>query len=373
MNYFIQEVITKTDLKNFLDLPWKIYSKDPLWVPPLKLALNDLFSKKHPFYETSEMKSWLLWENKEIKGRISAIINHDYNKFHNENCGFFGFFETADNSPEITKALFDTVENYFLEKNIKTIHGPVNPSTNYECGLLVKGTQDPPQIMMTYNPMEYQSLFEKAGYTKEKDLIAFNLPIDRPLPETIAKIAERIEKSENITYRVLNKADWDNEVDRMHEIYNDAWEKNWGFVPMTKKEFYHTAKDLKSVVEEDLIIFAEVNKEVAGFIIGLPDFNQIFKTIPSGKLLPTGIFKLLFGKKKINRCRVLTLGLKQKFRNRGLEAILIKKIQEMAIKKGLKEAELSWILEDNIKMIKPIERLGGEPYKTYRIYKKELQ
>jgi hypothetical protein len=214
---------------------------------------------------------------------------------------------------------------------------------------------------------------EENGYTKAKDLLAYEVDYPVTMPDVIVKIAERAEKKNRITYRYLNKADFKGEVDRMLEIYNDAWEKNWGFVPMTEKEFRHTAKDLKTIVDERLVVFAEVDGEPAGFIVGLADLNQVFKTIPSGSLLPTGLFKLLTFKKRVSRMRVPTMGVKKKFRKIGLETLLYRKCQLNAEETGLyKSCEASWILEDNIEMNKPLIRMGFDAYKTYRIYEKNL-
>ena len=188
----------------------------------------------------------------------------------------------------------------------------------------------------------------------------------------ISKISKKVEESANITYRIINMKNWTSEVALMREIYNAAWEKNWGFVPMTEKEFAHTAKDLKTVIDPNLVLFVYVKNEPAGFIVGLPDYNQIFKTIPTGKLFPTGLFKLLSGKKKINRFRVLTMGVKEKFRNLGLASLMYVKAYENA-RKTYRECEMSWILESNFNMNRPLQLMGATPYKRYRIFEKVLR
>jgi len=366
----ITEVLTKKDLKNFINVPWTLYKDDPNWVAPLKMAVKELFDPKHPFYKTSSIKSWLLESEGVYIGRISAVYNTAYNEFHNENAGFYGFFECSNNQQAANK-LLETAENFLKEKhNIEKIYGPMNPSTNYECGSLVEGFDDPPQLMMTYNQKYHAELMEKSGYTKAKDLLALNINMDFEMPEVFRKVSERAEKRSKVTYRHLNKKDWDNEIEKMIEIYNSAWEKNWGFIPMSREEFYHTAKDLKTVADERLIIFVEVDGDPAGFVVTLPDLNQALKHNPSGNLLPTGIFKVLFHKKYVDRCRVITLGIKAKYRNLGLGPLMYLKSYDVVKQIGYRETEMSWILEDNNDMCKPLFRMGGEVYKKYRIYEK---
>lgn len=371
MTIEIVKVENPSQLRRFINVPWLIYKNDPMWVPPLKMAVNDLFKSTHPFYETGEVASWLAVANGQDVGRISAVDCKSHNQYHDEKTGFFGFFEAKDQAA--ADALFATAEAWLKERGLTTVRGPFSPTTNYECGLLVDGFDDPPQIMMTYNPKSYLGMIEGLGYQKSKDLLAYQADTNFKMPEVIKKIAERTEKRSKITYRMVSKKNWQKEVDLMLEIYNDAWEKNWGFIPMTEKEFRHTAKDLKSVVDERLVLFAEVDGEAAGFIVTLPDFNQVLKKIPSGKLLPFGIFKLITGLKKINRVRVITLGVKAKFRNIGLGPLLYQKAQEIVVNQtDYKEVEMSWVLEDNKDMNKPIIMMGAKPYKRYRIFEKSI-
>ncbi len=368
----IHPVRNSMEKKSFVNLPWNIYKNDPHWVPPLKMAIKDQLNPKHPFYETAQTELFLAKQDKDIVGRMMAINPIAYNKFHGTNVGFFGFYE-AIASVSVSKELFKAAENWLKEQGLEQIMGPFNLSSNYEAGLLVDGFDDPPQVMMTYNPRYYMKHLEENGYTKEKDLLAYEVDYPVTMPEVIVKIAERAEKKNRITYRYLNKSDFEGEVDRMLEIYNDAWEKNWGFVPMTEKEFRHTAKDLKTIVDERLVVFAEVDGEAAGFIVGLADLNQVFKKIPNGSLFPTGLYKLLTFKKRVSRMRVPTMGVKKKFRKIGLETLLYRKCQLNAEETGIyKTCEASWILEDNIEMNKPLIRMGFNPYKTYRIYSKSL-
>ncbi len=364
----------KKDLASFVDLPWSLYKDDPNWVPPLKMAVKDLLNvKKHPFYTTADTKCWIVLKNNSAVGRIMAIHNYTYNNYEKNKIGHFGFFESI-NDIEVTKLLIETAENYLKSKGLEYTSGPMNPGTNYECGLLVDDFNDPPQIMMTYNPPYYETLLSKLNFTKAMDLLAYNVTSNFSMPKIILDIAERTEKKSKVTYRTLNLKNWTSELDTMFEIYNSAWEANWGFVPMTKDEFYHTAKDLKSIVDPSLVHFALVDNVAAGFILTLPDLNQVFAQIPSGNLSPMAIFKILTAKSRINRVRVITMGIKKEYRKMGLETLLYKH-NHAAIQKNpkIKNIEMSWILETNLEMNKPLIRMAGEHYKRYRILERKIK
>jgi hypothetical protein len=363
----------KADRVRFINLAWKIYQDDSVWVPPFKMSLEGLFNKKHPFYTKAQVQAYILMDdNGQDCGRILAIHNRAHNEFHQEEVGFFGFFECI-NDPIAADILFQACREWLRSQGLQKMRGPVNPSTNYECGLLVDGFHDSPQIMMTYNPTYYAELFSSVGLSQVKDLYAYTMPTTVVMPEVVQKISKRSETSHKITYRPIDKKRWDQEIDNLIDIYNDAWEKNWGFIPMTDAEFHHTAKDLKSVADPRFILIAEVDKKPAAFLVCLPDYNQVFKQIPNGSLFPTGLFKLLTPKKRINRVRVITLGVKKEYRKIGLEALLYIKIQEEVLKaQGYVESEMSWILEDNLNMTKPLVRMGAKPYKTYRLFEQVI-
>lgn len=363
----------KKDKSRFIDLPYKLYINDPHFVAPLKMAVRDLLNEdKHPFYKTAKIKPFLVTKNGEDVGRILAVSNQAYNQFHQSQIGYFGFFESIEDQ-EVANLLLKTCESYFLAQGFKEMQGPMNPGTNYECGLLVNGFLDDPQIMMTYNPPFYPKLLENYGLSKAMDLLAYKVDVHFQMPKIILDIADRTEKKSKVTYRTLNMKKWNEELEIMFDIYNSAWEENWGFVPMTKKEFFHTAKDLKSIVNPNLVHFAEVDGKPAGFILTLPDLNQVFKQNPSGKLTPFSLYKILTAGKRISRVRVITMGIKKEFRKIGLETLLYKHNHEEIKKNPLyKEIEMSWILENNLEMNKPLIRMGGPAYKTYRIYQKAV-
>jgi len=372
MEPMIRGVDDKKTLDQFIDLPFNIYKDSPYWVPPLKITVKDLFKPKHPFFDQGKTKSWIGEIDGKVVGRITAIINRAHNEFHEEKVGFFGFFECIDDE-KIAGALFKKAEDYLKAEGMESIRGPVNPSTNYECGTLIKGFEEMPYLMMTYNLPYHKKLIERQGYSKAKDLISYGLKSDFEMPEAFKRIAERIQTKYNVTYRHINLKDWKHEKKVIIDIYNAAWEKNWGFVPMPRKEMEHLINEMKLLVEEKLITFALVDGKEVGFITTLPDYNQIFKEIPNGRLLPFGIFKLLRPKKYITRVRVLTLGILPEYRKMGIPSLLFIKAKEEAQKAGYTDSELGWVLEDNLPMVKPIIKMGAIPYKTYRIFEKSLK
>jgi GNAT superfamily N-acetyltransferase len=360
------------DRKRFINLQWSIYKNDSSWVPQLKMEISKLFKSKHPFYETADAAFWIATKDGKDVGRIMATVNHNFIKFHNEQTGHYGFLEAIDD-PEVFRALFNTAEEWLKSQGMEKIQGPFNPSTNYECGNLILGHGERPVMMMPYNPEYYQSRIEEQGFGKAKDLIAYHLDAKFEMPEIIKKVSERAENKNNITYRTVSKKDWMKEVDLMYSIYNDAWEHNWGFIPMTKDEFYGMAGDLKMVADERLILFAMVDGKEVGFIVALPDLNQVFHKIPSGSLFPTGIFKFLNAKKYMTGVRVLTMGVKQDYRKFGLASILYQRCHQNILKyPKYKDIEMSWILEDNLNMNKPLIRMNAKPYRKYRIFEKGI-
>ena len=363
----------KKDKKVFVELPWSIYKNDPNWVAPLKMAVNDLLNQKtHPFYKTANVKAWVAILNGKIVGRIIGIHNFTYNNYVNNQIGHFGCFESI-NDQSVANALIQAASEYLKDQGMTSIQGPMNPGTNYECGILVDRYDDPPQIMMTYNPPYYQTLLNKIGFIKSMDLLAYNFYPAQTLPKIITDIAERAEKKGKITYRPVDLKNWKAELDIIFDIYNSAWESNWGFVPMSKDEFAHTAKDMKPIVDPTLIKFALVDGVEDGFILAVPDLNQVFKQIPSGNLNPMTIYKLLTAKKRITRARVIMMGIKKEFRKMGIETLLYKHTQ-VSLRKNpkIKCVELSWILETNIEMNKPLIKMTGEAYKRYRLLEKAL-
>lgn len=370
-NIEIVEVSSESDKKKFIEFPYELYKGNSYWVEPLRFDVkNNLSEKKNPFYNHSKLKLWMAKKNGEIIGRIAGIINDNHNKFHNDKVGFFGFFECI-NDRNAAKQLFDKAAEFVKENGMEILRGPVSPSTNDECGLLVDGFDKPPVMLMPYNPEYYGELLESYGFKKAKDLFALWISKDviknEQMMNKLDRISDMIIKKENLIIRKVNLKDFQNEVQKVREVYNNAWESNWGFVPMTEDEFKHIAANLKMVVDPLYVEFAEINGETVGFSLALPDINQAIKGL-NGKLFPFGLFKFLANKKKIDQLRVIIMGVKKEYHKKGIDAIFYRDIIRDANNHGIKGAEISWVLEDNFAMKQTAEKLGAKVYKTFRIY-----
>ncbi len=330
---------------------------------------RQLFSTKHPFHRHADVEHYLAFdESGEVQGRISAIVNHAHNQYWNDKVGFFGFFDSIDN-PLVSAALLSAAENFLKNRGSDTIRGPMNFSTNEECGLLVDGFDTPPAVMMTHNPPYYSSLLEQAGMEKVKDLLAYQM-FEGQLTDRVREFGRKLEDRLEIRFRFFNRSDFNAEVERFKSIYNSAWEENWGFVPMTDAEIDLMATNLKLVLDPRLIQFAETyDGEPVGFILGLPDLNVVFKKL-NGKLFPFGILRLLYGKHRVGRARILAMGVKPQFRRKGIDTVLYLRAYEAGTSVGYRWGEFSWILADNVLMTKAAETMGSKPYKTWRIYEK---
>lgn len=368
----IQPVQTKEDQKEFINLPWKIYEDDPNWVPPLKLDMKAWFSPKHPFYEYGEMQCFLAKMNDVVVGRVAAINNPLYNEHHiGEPTGFFGFFESIDNQ-EVANALFDKVRVWLKNNGFVKIQGPASPSSNYDFGLLSKGFEDSPRIMMTYNPPYYEALIRNYGFDQAKLLYAYKIDTNKAIQnERIKRGAAIVKKRTGVTIRKLRKKDLNKEMKHVKKIYNTAWEANWGHVPFTERELDQLGKGLKLIADEDLLLFVEINGEVIGKALAIPDFYYIQKQM-NGKLFPFNFLKLFRQRKKIKWARVITLGVLPEYRNKGLDALLCYELLKAAQSKGILYGEGSWILEDNMMMNRAIQNVLGEVYKHYLVFEMKV-
>jgi GNAT superfamily N-acetyltransferase len=372
-------VASSRQLRQFIDVPWRIYNATdhPQWVPPLRIAVADaLNTRSNPFYKTADRELFLALRDGKPVGRIAAIENRAHNEFHQDRVGFFGFFECADDQ-EAAGALFAAAEAWLRGRGLDTMRGPMNPSTNHECGMLVRGFRWHPMIMTTWNPRYYPTLVENAGFAKAKDLLAYFFPMEGErafeMPERVKAVAQRALAGKQLTFRDLDLKNFKAEVDRCWEIYNDAWEPNWGFVPMSKESFFHEAQVLKYIVFPQFTFMAEVNGEPAGFMIIVPDFHHAFKAVGNGRLFPTGLFKLLAAKKRLRTGRIMILGARAEYRNRGIFALFANEMFRRGREFGAIGAEASWILEDNEKLNKPLEAMGAKEYRRWRIYERSVR
>lgn len=374
MSVTIKELNFK-QLDKFISFQWKIYADDPNWVPPLRIERKEFLDPgKNPVFGHLDIAFYMAFDGKgEEVGRIAAIVNKNHNTFHEDKVGFFGLFECIHDQ-KTAAALFDQAFQFLKNKGCDTMRGPVNLSTNDDCGLLVEGLNEPAQIMMTYNPEYYIQLFENYGFVKSKDLLAYKIDVPDTPPERLKRGAELIQKRGGFTIRTINVKDFKNEVKRIKAIYNSAWERNWGFIPMTDAEFDHLGTQMKQILDPDFLFIAEHNGVPVGFSLTIPNINEALITIRDGKLLPFGLIKLLWHTRpgKLQSVRVITLGITPEHRNSGMDTIFYYRSFEAAIRKKIKWAEMSWILEDNIPMNRPLINMGAHVYKRYRIYDKKI-
>lgn len=375
----IVPVTDKAGKRKFVDFPYTLYDrKNPdyaLWVPPLRMAVwESLDTVKNPFYKRAQIQLFLAERAGQVVGRIAAIKNDAHIEYHHEPVGHYGFFECI-NDQGVADALFAAASSWLKDKGLKIMRGPVNPSTNHECGLLVRGLSQHPTIMTTWNPKYYEELHDQAGFVKAQDLVAYWLPTDKgvDLPPKVIDYADRLQKEGNFTFRDFSLKHFDRDVAVAFEIYNAAWEDNWGFVPMTREEFVFAAKDMKMALDPRFAFIAEKDGKPAGFMLALPDLNHIFKRIPNGRLFPIGIFKVLIGRRMMKTVRILTLGVKKEFRQGGIFALFTVESFRRAKRYGMVGGEPSWILEDNESMNKPWRDLGAPLYRRWRIYDREIR
>jgi GNAT superfamily N-acetyltransferase len=374
-NVEVTPVRSSADRTAFIRLPYSIYQGDPNWVPHLEMERRDFMNpKKHPFFEFGEVEFFLARREGQVVGRIAAVNNPRYNEFQGTHVGFFGLFECV-NDAGVARALFEAAASWLRAKGFVSVIGPMSYSTNGEVGTLIEGFSTPPAIMTTYNPSWYPALIEACGFTKAKDLYAWELSSSTPPPEKVARIAEKIRQREGVTVRPVDMKQFDAEVARVKAMYNAAWEKNWGFVPMTEHEFDHLARDLKQMVRPELALVAEVKGQPVGFALTVPDANEAIKAA-NGRLttfgLPIGLAKLLLASRRIRRLRLILLGTVEGYRRRGLDAILYLDTLNKARELGYEGGEISWTLEDNHLVNRAIESMGGQKSKTYRVYEKPL-
>lgn len=367
----IKKVETKKDLKKFILFPWKVYKNDSNWVPPLIRDMKEKVSKKrNPFFEHAEMDLFLAHKNGEITGRIAAIMDENHNKFHNEKIIFFGLYESF-NDPDTAMSLLDEVSDWGRERGMETLRGPMNLSMNDECAFLFEGFDSPPYIMMTYNPPYYLELMEKYGMVKAKDLYAFHMTKDHQTTEKVQEIVDLIRKESPLTLRTLDMKNVDQEIEKVKYVYNNAWEKNWGFVPWTDTEMDYMAKKLKQFADPSVVILAEDKGKPVGFAFGFPNYNEILKEM-NGRLFPTGFIKFLLNRNKIKSVRAVVFGILEEYRLTGVSYLLYSEMERNGLASGYEECEMSWQLEDNEPVNRFVASIGGKIYKKYRIYEKKI-
>ncbi|XSG83909.1 MAG: hypothetical protein ACPW60_09210 [Methylohalobius sp. ZOD2] len=370
----LQPVTHIRHLTEFIRLPYRLYGNDPHWIPPLRLERSQLLSRKNPYFSHAHWQGWLAWRGSRPVGRISAQIDELYLEQHHRKVGFFGMLEAVDDE-EVFARLLAQAESWLKKEGMESIQGPFNLSINHECGLLVDGFQQPPMIMMPYNPPYYADQLEKHGYRKAQDLLAYLLSARTAPPEGASQLAAKA--AETIRVRPLDRPRLTEEFELLRSLFNDAWRDNWGFIPFTRAEFQEMGKMLSHIVPDDFVQIAEMNGEAVGMIAAMPDLNQLLSGL-DGRLLPFNWLKLLWRWKTAypDAGRVMLMGIPRKWQQNLLGAAiayrLIEALRLAGLAQGMRQMELSWILEDNTRIRGIIENLGAACYKRYRIYAKTL-
>jgi GNAT superfamily N-acetyltransferase len=368
----VEEISDKNGLDRFIRFPWAVYKGNPNWVPPLLSEIKFILGRKNPFFEHAEAAYFLATEGSAVVGRIAAIIDRNHISIHNEKVGFFGYFECL-RDPVIGERLLEAASSWLRQRGMEIMRGPMNPSMNDECGFLLEGFDSPPMIMMSYTQPYYLEYMERCGLYKVKDLFAYISIIDDvAVVERLERLSQGVYKRiPGLTVRPAILKDFDRELERVKDIYNSAWSKNWGFVPMTDAEINSMAKRLKPLIVPELLIIAEVDGKPAAFFMVVPDYNQVLQRL-NGRLLPFGVFKFLWYSHRITDIRGITLGVKEEYRRKGIEGLLYLESFRAAKRRGYKRAEMSWVLEDNSLVQRGCELMGGKLYKKYRIFEKAL-
>ncbi|PQO32295.1 GNAT family N-acetyltransferase [Bremerella cremea] len=365
----IEPVATKRQQNEFIDFAWTLYREDPLWIPPLRQNLKELVNfAHHPFYTRNKVQCFLARRDGKVVGRIAAILNVGHIERYDEKRGFWGFFESVDDT-EVSGALFDAVKAWFAEQGIHKMRGPANPSLNHEVGTLVEGFDSSPAFMMTYNPPYYEKLILDYGYEKTQDLYAFwgHLNMLEGLDPKLQFIVDEAKKRFNLKLRRMDRRRFKEDVYTFLDIYNRSLVGTWGFVPIDKSEVDKMAADLKHLLVPELTSVCEVDGEVIGSMFGMLDYNPRIKQI-DGRLFPFGFFRLLWNKKAIKNMRLISTNVVPEYQRWGIGLVILERLVADLRAWGVEEVEFSWVLESNHLSRASLERGGAKRSKTYRMY-----
>jgi hypothetical protein len=374
----VREVLSRGERRAFVRLPWRLYRGDALWVPPLRSAVErGLDPTRNPFYQHAERRLYLAWRDGRPVGRIAAIVNRLHNELHQDRLGFWGYFE-SENDPEAARALLDCAAADLRQHGMTQMIGPMSPSINGECGILVEGFDRPPVILMPYNPSYYDSLVTQAGHQKAKDLLAFLV-----LPANVADDLESMQRLERLCavvrrrhptlrVRTLDMRNYEADVVMIGHLSNAARTNNWGFVPVTDDELRAMARDMRRVADPETVLIAEVEGKAVACMVNLPDVNPVLRKL-NGRLLPFGWLRLLWGRRSVRGMRIFDTAVPEEYRRLGATPLLFLEMIRSGQRRGYTYAELSWVAENNLASIQTTESaLHPRLYKRYRVYGREL-
>jgi hypothetical protein len=366
-------VLTRRDQKAFLKLEVELYQGDPNWVPPLWMTRRELVGfKYHPFYDDAARQAFIVRRGGKVLGRVLAIVNHAHNRRYDEKLGFFGFYECADDL-EASNKLFLTAVQWLKGQGMTAVRGPVNPSQNYDCGLLISGFDSPPTYMIPYNHEYYAKLIEAFGFAKTQDLFSYEAHIDilEDIDPKLKFVIDEATRRFKVQCRPIDRKRFNADVRSFLEIYNLSLQQTWGYVPMSEAEIDHQSAGLKYLIVPELTSIAEIDGKPVGAGFGLLDFNQLIKKI-NGHLLPFGWLTLLTGKKKIDRLRLISTNVLPEYQKWGLGLVTLARILPDAVSFGIQVGEFSWVLESNSLSRGTIERGGAKRTKVHRLYDRPL-
>jgi GNAT superfamily N-acetyltransferase len=371
----VRAVQNSRGIKEFIRVPWAIYADDPAWIAPLKLERRLHFSSLNPFFKHGRWQGWVAYMNDKPVGRISAQIDDLHRERYGQNTGHFGFLEAIEDT-QVFSALCKMAENWLLEQGATEISGPLGFSLNQECGLLVEGFESPPVLMMPHSRPWYGKLLEEQGYLPAKDLLAYWVNVDFEPSEVLLRVLNRYDGK--IKLRTLNRSRFGEEMELLRDMFNDAWSENWGFVPFTRAEFAELGTSLRLLVPDEFIQIAEIDGEAVAFIAALPNINELITDL-NGSLFPFGWLKLIWRLKKGRAVtgRVPLMGVRKKYQKKAIGSALtflvVDAVRHKLFERGIKEVEMSWILENNTGIRAFLENVVEcSIYKRYRIYQKKL-
>ena len=368
----IRKVLSEKDLMRFINFPHQLYKRDENYVAELNLLTKKMLSNKNPFLKHSEIALFLAIKRGVVVGRIAAIYNKTHLSTYNDNAGFFGFFDTINNI-SVAKMLFEACGQWLADKGVKKIIGPTNLTTNDSCGLLIEGFQFSPMVLMPYNKDYYNHLCTQLGFTKLIDLNSYstNETVLDKYNHVYLRGLEKM-KLNRITIRNLFSKTFQQDMAQLRLVYNKVNENNWGFMPLNEEEFREMANDLKTATPLDLTFIVEKGNEIIGFLIAVPNLNQIFKFIKNGKLFPFGIFQFLLRKRVVNSARIMILGVLDEYKNMGIDMVLYQHTKKALRKHNIFNVEACYVLESNQRMNHILRKLSEGIVKKYRIYEKEI-